>query len=217
MSNINAHPCQKQYYQTKIELVPLIDIIEPIIDDDAKTLTYFFPYPFQLVAFADIGPWTPSPLPVFENPINQAWNLKQTAAMGTYASSLLRDMFSVMMFANRDYGDYINSPFLGSITYQEHTIAKFANYFQGFENKDLQIWKLNTFLSPESLVVQFWQDQVAIAQPPQVQYRFLDLLNKIFKISDRTLWGAPGIYTVYYGEPVIGGSRYITNSTCQVG
>lgn len=216
MGKVNAHPCGKQYFQTKIELVPEIDVVRVINDFDTQTATVFFPWPFQLVGFAAVIDWTPSPLPVSELPIVNTWSLFQASDQAANVD-WLQDMFQVMMYANRDVGDYIDSPFLGSIQYTEKLMGKFANYFEQYENKALQSFQWLTFLSPGVFIKEFWHTENALAQPLTLQGRFLELMYKIFQMSDRKLWGAPGQYTIYYGNPTIGGSRYLINSTCIVG
>jgi hypothetical protein len=75
--------------------------------------------------------------------------------------------------------------------------SKFLNDQVLYDQKE-QVY--NAFIQPGSMVYQFWSDNAAISNDI-VHNRYLDLQQKIFQGSDLRLWGAPGVYNIYPGNP----------------
>jgi len=208
--------CRKQYFNNQLSTLPLLDAIFGAIDEEAQTITIFMPYPFQLLGFAEEEYWNPEP--PTEGGTPRAWVYNPTTDQHTYRELILT-LFNLMMYANRDVGNYSESPFLGAITYQEEDFAKFDNYFMSYLNPDLKPLWFNQFIANAGLIRKFWEDQLVIADPETVYPSLLELCTKMFNTSDRRLWGAPGLYTIYYGDSTPGGFEVLefeVSSDCPI-
>ena len=210
--------CRRAYFTQKRDNLIVQDVIVATIDDEAKILTLEFPYPFQIFGLARVEDWTTNP-PASETPMPEDWILLSTANNNAN-SYWLQQMFSIMMYANRDYnaaGDYSTSPFLGAITYTEKQWGKFNNYFWNYLNPALKPLYYNAFLAAPSWIKRFWVEEDTIADPYQLTQRdarIMSLMDRLFNQTDRRVWGAPGLYTVNYGAgtPSGAGELYVTNT-----
>lgn len=190
--------CRKNYFETQFQTLPLLDVVTGVRNEETSELKLFFPYPFQILGTAAVNDWV-APPPYSELPMPEQIVVDLSGVQVANYGWLMQ-MFSVMMYANRDKGMYHLSPFLGSIQYEEKAFAKMSNYFYSYLNDQTKDFFYKQFIFPSSIIFQFWLDQVTKAAPQNEMEELLELCSKLFNISDRRLWGAPGLYTLYLGD-----------------
>jgi hypothetical protein len=205
---------RKSYFDYKAEKQVILSVIQGTVDVGTETIEIFIPYPFQILGLSDVTQWPAMP-PVSELPMNLSFDLKATGVQDSNAA-WLQQMFSVMMYANRDHDDYSISPFLGSIEYEEYLFAKEAGYFKNFLNANLKPIFYNQFLFPPYEIVKFWNDEVTIASPATTMQRYRELASRLFELSDGRLWGAPGKYTIHYGPEIVTAELELVTEFCPI-
>lgn len=184
--------CGKQYFNNHISTIPLVDVVSAK-EIQPGVYELFFPYPFVLIGFADnptnwstVPPVSETPMPLYPGAPN--------SGLSNQYSDLLAKFYSVFMYANRDVGNYATSPFLGACIYSEYLFCKFKNYFASHLNFKLKEIFYNQFLYPQQLVTSFWANEVTLPDADATQLRMYELVQTLFKTTDRRLWGAPGKY-----------------------
>jgi hypothetical protein len=197
---IEYPPCRKEYFTNWRNVGVQFNAIPVTGLEGAGGFTMYFPRPFMILGLCTLEAVPTAP----PNFIASRAALNSNADQNTY-KDLFPSLFISLCFANTQ--PYV--PEGGSdnlVQYVEpgpqgtdwrYYFSKFLNDQVVYDQKE-QVY--NVLIQPESTVWQFWASNVATAAD-LTQLRYLDLQQKIVQGSDLRLWGAPGVYNIWPGNP----------------
>lgn len=192
--------CRKEYFTNYMNVGVQFNAIPITGTEGAGGFTMYFPRPFMLMGLCTLEPIPATP-PNFEA---SRVSLLSAALQNTY-KDLHPSLFISLCLANMqpyvpeggsdNLVQYVG-PGKQGVDYRYY-FSKFLNDQVLYDQKE-QVY--NTFIEPESTVWEFWSTHAALA--PNVTFeQYLTLQQSLFKGSDLRLWGAPGIYNIWPGNP----------------
>jgi hypothetical protein len=197
---IEYPPCRKEYFTNWKNVGIGFNSIPITGVEGAGGFTMYFPRPFMIMGLCLLAP-VPTAEPNFQTSNAQV----MTAAIQNTYKDMFPSLFISLAFANcqpyvpeggsDNLVQYVG-PGPQGVDYRYY-FSKFLNDQVVYDQKE-QVY--NALIQPESVVWQFWNANAAVAAD-LVQLRYLDLQQKLSQGSDLRLWGAPGVYNIWPGNP----------------
>lgn len=171
-------------------------------DAGTQFLSFFATAPFLILGLLDIFP-----LPTVAGPTQYPNSKFKLSATATQAANIewIQALFIAMGFANAQPEGASN----GMTAYNTPGKPGFAEYMYRYLNPDTLPANYNTYVFPPSEIMQFWTDELALADPNNTMSRFRQLAKDLFINASLPLYNPPGLYQINLsGVPVVNTEPY---------
>jgi hypothetical protein len=181
--------CVRQYStnfsDTRGQLAMMPGVFNPI----TNFLSFFATNPFLILGLLEVDdlPTVPGPT---QYP-NSKFVLRSNAIQNTN-SEWIQALFIAMGFANAQPEGASN----GMTAYNTPGSAAFSEYMYKYLNPDIIGAWYNTYVMPGSEIIQFWADELALADPNNTNRRFRALAQDLFNNASLPLYNPPGLYEI---------------------
>jgi hypothetical protein len=191
--------CLKKYSTNFSDTRGQVSLMPGVFDADANTLTFSATSPFLILGLAGLSELPAGETPSYPNSFINVFG----AAIQNANSQWLQALFIAMGFANAQDKGVSN----GMTAYAS---SSFAEYMYRYLNPAILGGWYYLYVAPTSEIIQFWTDEVAIAQPDTMRGRLRALEQYLFENSSLPLWDPPGKYIINL-DPLVNTEPYITD------
>lgn len=203
--------CNQKYSTNFSDTRGQLAMMPGVFDVTTNFLSFFATAPFLILGLLDIFS-----LPVIAAPTNYANSKFKLSANATQLANAewIQALFIAMGFANAQPEGTSN----GMTAYNSPGFPGFSEYMYRFLNPAILGAWYNTYVMPSSEIIQFWTDEVALADPNNTMNRFRQLAKDLFTNASLPLYNPPGLYEINLSgapfantEPYEGGlTAYLT-------
>jgi len=194
--------CNKKYCTNFSDTRGQLAMMPGVWNNITQTLSFFATNPFLFLGLLDV-----LSLPTVAGPTqypNSKFVLKSNAIQKANAE-WLQAMFIAFGFANAQPEGASN----GMTAYNTPGNAGFSEYMYRYLNPAILGGFYNAYIMPGSEMIQFWTDEVALADPNNTNARLRQIAYQLFQNAALPLYNPPGLYEVNLsGVPVANTEPY---------
>lgn len=177
--------CNRKYQTNFSDLRFQRSYVAGVYNSDANTLRFFFTNPFLLVGLVSLVELPEGETPSYPNSLA----IVRTAAIQRANIEFIEALFIALGFANAQPTGVSN----GMTAYSE---GDFSEYMYRYLNPQILGAYYPIYTQPGSSAIQFWKDEVTIADPGGMNDRFNAFLDYLASMSSVPLYNPPGEYII---------------------
>lgn len=185
--SVSMKACVQKYSTNFSDTRGQLAMVPAVWDPINQFLNIFFTAPYLILGILDIHA-----LPTVPGPTsypNSKFVLESNASQKANAE-WLQALFIALGFANAQPEGISN----GMTAY--NTPGGFSEYMYRFLNPSIIGAWYNTYVMPSSEIIQFWTDEVALADPNNTMNRLRTMAYQLFLNASLPLYNPPGLYQI---------------------